>query len=188
MNFCLVLHAVDPCDRAPLLPRAARTSFSCTALCRLHTHTHATFSLCTLCMLSGIYVNVQRLARVAQTHECMCTNNSLVHVRARTSSARARATTHARPAPRARARHFICVRVLTPPPRLLAAMAMPKARPLAASRGGTIFMRPIFVVLRFLDVKGFDSSIILTSRGGIFRPVRNFPESLSQAVKQSSQG
>ena len=32
-----------------------------------------------------------------------------------------------------------------------------------------------------LDFRGFDSSIILTSRGGILTSTGNFPESLSQA-------
>ena len=33
-----------------------------------------------------------------------------------------------------------------------------------------------------VDFRGFDSSIILISRGGISRPVGNFPESLSRAM------
>ena len=33
-----------------------------------------------------------------------------------------------------------------------------------------------------LDVRGFDSSIILILRGGILTPKGNFPESLSQAI------
>ena len=33
-----------------------------------------------------------------------------------------------------------------------------------------------------VDLRGFDSSIILIVRGGIPRPMGNFPESLSQAI------
>ena len=33
-----------------------------------------------------------------------------------------------------------------------------------------------------VDFRGFDSSIILIQRGGIPRPIGNFPESLSQAI------
>ena len=33
-----------------------------------------------------------------------------------------------------------------------------------------------------IDSGGFDSSIVLILRGGISRPIGNFPESLSQAV------
>ena len=33
-----------------------------------------------------------------------------------------------------------------------------------------------------MDFRGFDSSIILISMGGIPRPMRDFPESLSQAI------
>ena len=33
-----------------------------------------------------------------------------------------------------------------------------------------------------MDVGGFDSSIILIRRGGIPRPIGDFPESLSQAI------
>ena len=33
-----------------------------------------------------------------------------------------------------------------------------------------------------MDFRGFDSSIILDLRGGIPRPIGNFPESLSQAI------
>ena len=33
-----------------------------------------------------------------------------------------------------------------------------------------------------MDVRGFDSSIILILRGGIPRPIGDFPESLSQAI------
>ena len=33
-----------------------------------------------------------------------------------------------------------------------------------------------------MDFRGFDSSIILILRGGIPRPMGNFPESLSQAI------
>ena len=35
---------------------------------------------------------------------------------------------------------------------------------------------------KILDFIGFDSSIILNLRGGIPRPIGNFPESLSQAI------
>ena len=35
---------------------------------------------------------------------------------------------------------------------------------------------------KILDFRGFDSSIILILRGGILRPIGNFPESLSQAI------
>ena len=35
---------------------------------------------------------------------------------------------------------------------------------------------------KILDLRGFDSSIILSLRGGISRPTGNFPESLSQAI------
>ena len=35
---------------------------------------------------------------------------------------------------------------------------------------------------KILDFRGFDSSIILSLRGGIPRPIGNFPESLSQAI------
>ena len=35
---------------------------------------------------------------------------------------------------------------------------------------------------KILDVRGFDSSIFLISRGGIPRPTGDFPESLSQAI------
>ena len=35
---------------------------------------------------------------------------------------------------------------------------------------------------KILDFRGFDSSRILTLRGGIPRPMGNFPESLSQAI------
>ena len=40
--------------------------------------------------------------------------------------------------------------------------------------------RPISLLT--LDFRGFDSSIMLIIRGGIPRPIRNFPESLSQAM------
>ena len=33
-----------------------------------------------------------------------------------------------------------------------------------------------------VDLRGFDSSIILISRGGIPRPIGNFPEDLSREV------
>ena len=33
-----------------------------------------------------------------------------------------------------------------------------------------------------MDFRGFDSSIILILKGGIPRPIGNFPESLSQAI------
>ena len=33
-----------------------------------------------------------------------------------------------------------------------------------------------------MDFRGFDSSIILVLRGGIPRPIGDFPESLSQAI------
>ena len=33
-----------------------------------------------------------------------------------------------------------------------------------------------------VEFRGFDSSIILILRGGILRPIRDFPESLSQAM------
>ena len=33
-----------------------------------------------------------------------------------------------------------------------------------------------------VDFRGFDSNIILTSRGGILRPIGDFTESLSQAM------
>ena len=33
-----------------------------------------------------------------------------------------------------------------------------------------------------MDFRGFDSSIILILRGGIPRPIGNFPERLSQAI------
>ena len=36
-------------------------------------------------------------------------------------------------------------------------------------------------VLRYLDLRGFNSSRSLISRGGILRPIRDFPETLSQA-------
>ena len=35
---------------------------------------------------------------------------------------------------------------------------------------------------KILDFRGFDSSRILTLRGGIPRPIGNFPESLSRAI------
>ena len=35
---------------------------------------------------------------------------------------------------------------------------------------------------KILDFRGFDSSIILISMGGILRPTGNFPEVLSQAI------
>ena len=35
---------------------------------------------------------------------------------------------------------------------------------------------------KMLYFRGFDSSIILNSRGGIVRSIRNFPECLSQAI------
>ena len=35
---------------------------------------------------------------------------------------------------------------------------------------------------KILDFRGFDSSIILIIRGGIPRPIGNFPESLTQAM------
>ena len=35
---------------------------------------------------------------------------------------------------------------------------------------------------KILDFRGFDSSKILSSRGGILRPIGNFPESSSQAI------
>ena len=46
---------------------------------------------------------------------------------------------------------------------------------------GRTDMRPI-PLLTFLDSRGFDSSIILISRGGLPRPTGDFPESLSQAM------
>ena len=35
---------------------------------------------------------------------------------------------------------------------------------------------------KILDFRGFDSSTILILRGGIARPIGNFPESVSQAM------
>ena len=35
---------------------------------------------------------------------------------------------------------------------------------------------------KILDFRGFDSSRILNSRGGIPRPIGDFPEGLSQAI------
>ena len=42
--------------------------------------------------------------------------------------------------------------------------------------------RPLVDSLLHIDVRGLDSSIILVLRGGIPRPIGNFPESLSQAI------
>ena len=35
---------------------------------------------------------------------------------------------------------------------------------------------------KIIDFRGFDSSVVLIFRGGISRPIGNFPESLSQAI------
>ena len=55
---------------------------------------------------------------------------------------------------------------------------LPPLRPPAPERSG---IRPI-LVLRFWILRGFDSSIISISRGGLPRPIGDFPKSLSQAI------
>ena len=49
-------------------------------------------------------------------------------------------------------------------------------------RIGTGFMRMANPCTKILDFRGFDSSIILISRGGIPRPIGNFPEISSQRI------
>ena len=39
-----------------------------------------------------------------------------------------------------------------------------------------------YIYIYIVDFRGFDSSIMLTSRGGILRPVGDFAGSLSQAM------
>ena len=52
-----------------------------------------------------------------------------------------------------------------------------------ATSGGYCFPRATASLrTKILDFRGFDSNIFLISRGGIPRPIGNFPESLSQRI------
>ena len=53
----------------------------------------------------------------------------------------------------------------------------PASGSLELSKGITSNLRT-----KIMDFRGFDSSVILSLRGGIPRPIGNVPESLSEAI------
>ena len=54
--------------------------------------------------------------------------------------------------------------------------------PTGARRGGDDGQDVRPIPLLTLDFRGFDSSVVLNLRGGILRPIGDFPESLSPAM------
>ena len=64
------------------------------------------------------------------------------------------------------------------PPRWPPRLRRPKTRLRSPGACLTTPNLPTIIV----DFRGFDSSIILILRGGILRPIGDFPESLSQAM------